>query len=355
MKKQWLLIWISAVAMALLTVAVFAEYPGTKNFMKRVVIFDDSSDTMFTSNILTLLDNERISYKPIMVKKIGAQSTATSYDIDVFLWNYDINGSGDYYKKDIDYDLDIAICDAQGQTITSLGSGKWIQIVKNDSSQWMANFTSSSASYTYSTSTNSQRETLGTGDRSFNKYTIKFSGNWDLQNDSGVRVKMIATPTPTSEYVDLKPLAAIIGLKEEKSSAALGWKYYINEQRLTGSPVPEDFEAYNLVLTGTGSKNIEIEWDPTRIEINKNIYEIGGAFPYISGEVSYTQGGGSQAGWDKLVISADSYDQLKSYRNRYDIQLYKVNGEISDNWDFIASSASEGVYMTINIPYIEES
>ena len=345
MKRQWLLVWILSVFMILCSIIVYAEYPGTNNFVKRVVVFDDSSDSMFSSNLLTLIENSRVSYQPYYVKQLTEIDVATTYDVDVFVWNYDIDGSGDYYKKQIKYDLEISVVDNQGNTVSSLDAGKYIQVVKNDSSTAMVSFSSSSPSFQYFSS---QVETLDTNGRSQNKYTIKFSKSWNLKTDTNTRVLIKATPT--SEFPELKPLAAAIGLKEEQGSTSTGWKYYVNEQRLNSSALPSAYDAYNLVLTGTGSETIVIEWDPTKIAINKDFYESSGAFPFVSGEVVYTQGGGATTGWDKLVINADSYSATKEYRNRYDIQLYKVNGEISALWNFISDTVSSGVCLKINIP-----
>ena len=348
-KKQWLHVWIISTLFALCSIVVYAEYPGTYNFVKRVVIYDSTNDVMFSSNILSLIENDRISYQPCYVKQLEETDTAQTYDVDVFVWNYDIDGTGDYYKKAINYDLYIAIVDNQGNTISSMDTGKFIQIVKNDSSTVLAAFNSSSSSFTYSSPSNTP-ETLETNARSQIKYTIKFSRSWNLKNDANKRVLIKATPT--SDFPDLKPIAAAIGLKEEKGSSSAGWKYYINEKRLGSSVSLTAYDAYNLVLTGTGSETIEIEWDPTKIALNKDFFESNGAFPFVSGEVVYTASGGSTDGWDKLVINANSYDPEKDYRNRYDIQLYKVNGEIGQSWNFIGDTdtVSDGICIKINIP-----
>lgn len=349
-KKQWLLVWMISASLALCSIIAFAEYPGTNNFVKRVVVFDDTNDVMFSSNMLSLIENDRISYQPYYVKQLTDSDVANSYDVDVYLWNYDIDGTGDYYKKAINYDLYIAVVDNQGNPISSIDSGKYIQIVKNDNSTAFATFNSSSSSFTYSSD---QVETLSTGARSQIKYTIKFSKSWNLKTDMNKRVLIRATPT--SDFPDLKPIAAAIGLKEDQGTTSTGWKYYIKEQRLDSSKLPSDYDAYNLVLTGTGSETIEIEWDPTKAALNKDFFESNGAFPFASGEVVYTASGGSTTGWDKLVINANSYDSTKGYRNRYDIQLYKVNGEISSAWNFISDTISSSVCIKINIPTDTES
>lgn len=338
-KKQWLLVWTLIVSTALLAVVAFAEYPGTNNYMKRVVVYDESSEMMFSSNLLSLIDNNRIQYQPYYVRQLTGSDTASTYDVDVYVWNYDIDGSGDYYKKNIDYGLEIKVVDNHGDTITALGSNKLIQIVKNDTDV-IKYFDSSSSSFEY---TSSENETISTDARSQNKYTIKFSKNWDLTNDTNIRVQIKATPT--SEFSDLKPLAAAIGLKEERTEQSSGWEYYINEKTLSSTAAPDKYDAYNLVLTGSGSETITIEWDTTKIAVNKDFYETNGAFPFVSGEVTYTSGG--SGGWDRIVISANSYDSAKDYRNRYDIQLYKVDGELGSTWDFIGKTRAVGTYITV--------
>lgn len=347
-KKQWLLVWTLIVAVVLLSVVVSAEYPGTNNYMKRVVVYDETSDVMFSSNLLTTYDDDKIPYQPYYTKVLPAQSVAQSYDVDVYLWNYDIDGTSDYYKQNISYTLEISVVDEQGNVVTGLDANKWIQVIKNDSASALCTFNStgsSAADYTFTKT----GEVIETGGRKENKYTISFSKSWDLSADTNKRVQIKATPTPASSYPDIKPLAAAIGLREEKSGESSGWEYYINEKTLSNTAVPSDFDAYNLVLTGSGSKKITIEWDKSKVALNKDFYEANGAFPFIPGEVVYTQDGGSAAGWDKLVIYADSDDPAKIYRNRYDVQVYKVNGELGTTWDFIGDTMAAGTYITVTI------
>lgn len=344
-RKQWLLVWTLMVAAALFTMIVSAEYPGTKNYMKRVVISDDSTDMMFSSNLLTLIENDKPSYQPYYVKKIDEASDINSYDVEVFVWNYDIDGSGDFYKRDITYDLEIKIVDNQNNVISgsALNGGKSIKIFKNDGSTAFAMFNQNSSSFVYN-SPAGDPEKIATGERQQNKYTVKFSSEWDLTNDTNIRVQIKATPT--SEFSDLKPLAAAIGLREEKSASSSGWEFYINERLLASQSLPSTYDGYNLVLTGTGSASLVIEWDPSKVVINKDFFESGGAFSFISGEVTYTPG--TSGSWDRLVIEANSYDEAREYRNRYDLQLYKKNGELGDSWDFIGQERGSGVYVIVS-------
>ncbi len=342
-KNQWLFLWILLISFGMVALVVSAEYPGKNNFMKRVVMSDESSDMMFSSNLLTLVENDRISYRPYFVRQL--ENSSETYNVDVFVWNYDIDGTGDFYSKQINYDLEIKVVDEYGNTLSNLGNDKSIQVFKNGSITPLVTFSDLEAVYTYNSS---EQETLASGGRTQNTYSVRFSGNWDLRNDTGKRVMIKATPA--AAFTDLKTLAAAIGLKEERASASTGWKYYINEQRLDNSATPVDCDAYNLVLTGTGSQTITIEWNPAVAALNQYFYESGGsAFPFVSGEVVYTAGGGTN-GWNKLVINADSYSAAKNYRNRYDIQIYKVNGELGNSWGFISSEQSTGVCITIDIP-----
>ena len=343
-KKQWLFLWILLVCLGFIVLVVSAEYPGKNNYMKRVVMSDESSDMMFSSNLLTLVENDKISYRPYFVRQL--ENSTDTYNVDVFVWNYDIDGTGDFYSKEISYDLEIKVVDEQGNTVSSLGTDKSIQVFKNGSNTPLVTFSDTGSVYTYNSPVLTP-ETLATGERTQNTYTVKFSGNWDLRNDTGKRVMIKATPGV--EFTDLKTLAASIGLKEERSTASTGWKYYINEQRLDDNALPTAYDAYNLVLTGTGSQTITIEWDPTKVDLNRYFSETNGAFPFASGEVVFTEHDGTN-GWNKLVVNADSYSSAQSYRNRYDIQVYKVNGELGNTWGFIGAAQNTGVFITIDIP-----
>ena len=108
-KKQWLFLWILLVCLGFIVLVVSAEYPGKNNYMKRVVMSDESSDMMFSSNLLTLVENDKISYRPYFVRQL--ENSTDTYNVDVFVWNYDIDGTGDFYSKEISYDLEIKVVD----------------------------------------------------------------------------------------------------------------------------------------------------------------------------------------------------------------------------------------------------
>ena len=275
-KKQWLFLWILLISFGMVALVVLAEYPGKNNFMKRVVMSDESSDMMFSSNLLTLVENDRISYRPYFVRQL--ENSSETYNVDVFVWNYDIDGTGDFYSKQINYDLEIKVVDEYGNTLSNLGNDKSIQVFKNGSITPLVTFSDLEAVYTYNSS---EQETLASGGRTQNTYSVRFSGNWDLRNDTGKRVMIKATPA--AAFTDLKTLAAAIGLKEERASASTGWKYYINEQRLDNSATPVDCDAYNLVLTGTGNadyfmggKHIAGVWKRDTVEDRTVFYDENG-------------------------------------------------------------------------------
>lgn len=353
LKKQWLLVWVIVVSASLLTFAVYAEYSESSVSMKRVVVSKSNGGPMFSSNVLVKKpSDDNIAYKPKYVSKLS--DSTKKYVIGVYLWNYDQKDFSNVYYDDITYSVSIRLCNTGGTSIT-LDSGKSVEVY--DSTGSPETLLGTLDSTTNSISTFTRTLTRGTGSVKSNEhyYVLKYSSNWDLTDDINNCVEIIATPTDTdpNKYNDINPLAARIGLQESHGDQPNAWDYYINEEKLDSTKKPNDYDGYNLILSGSGAFTITIECDPTKIKINKDFYDPNSPNSlnrFISGEVTFTAG--TNGTWDKLVIKADSNDSARNYRNRYSIQLYRVDPEGANwasitDWSFIGTTNSGFVKVTI--------
>ena len=78
-----------------------------------------------------------------------------------------------------------------------------------------------------------------------------------------------------------------------------------------------DYDFYNYVISGSGQGTVTIMWDT-------NYFKINPYFVTVNGGTTGTVSGGTYDGWDKVTLSVDS-----TKKNRFEMQLYKVNSNMS--------------------------
>ena len=350
--KQWLLVSIVIVALFLSGVAVYASYEQSNGYdrMKRVVAAIKDNGMMFSSNYL--VENGSSTY---VAKYVSDNEGAHSYTIDVYLWNYDISNPSKKYPETINYDLSATLVGQDGTAYTSEQlaeklDSKVINLLDGNGNV-IDTFSSSKGSFTVS----SQSLAYSAASVAEKKYTIEFPSNWDL-DDTDVCVQLVATPNnggDSTKYKDLKPISAVIGLRESVAVGSQGWTAYISEEK-AGKTIAE-CSGYNVVASGSGQATIKIIWNPNYVRINEYFYVDGKKiYTFGSGEVTYTasipagDSDSAYVGWSRIVIAADASSSTTGYRNRYDMQLYRVGGFTPSAWSSSDTTFLEGkLIMTV--------
>ena len=174
-----------------------------------------------------------------------------------------------------------------------------------------------------------------TGYYTDNIYQVSFSNppdGWDLDDDIDICVQIKAIPTlkdDNSPYTDIPTIGRILGLRKSRITGSNGWKANISEKTETNSPSP--FDAYNLVLSGSGAATITISWDITKIDVNPFFYDSSNNvyhFDFTSNPAEIVDQGVTN-GIHTIKINADTGKQSQNYRNIYKLQLYKLDGDPS--------------------------
>lgn len=340
-KKHWLPLWIAIAAITSCALFAAAEYAVSTNTMKRVVVSTSDQGKMFSSNLL--VENGNTSY----VSKYFSQHeedeqthTAEPYDVDVYLWNYSLGNLSKWYPADIVYNVAFTLTDLSGTPLSADDVGtKTVKIIKDGSD--LGSLSGSQLSFTPSAQTLEYDPSQSAQDH----YILRFSGDWDLDNDTEICVKMVADPYnggDDTKYKDLTSLGAVIGLRKNSITETSGWQAYLAEAS-DGLPV-ESCDAYNLIVTGSGKAKITIKWDPEKLACNRNFYN-NTIYSFGSGEIDHTDGTA------QIIINADTGSAANDYRNRYDLQFYKKESEPSD-WDFFKNDGSEpagDVWLTVKV------
>lgn len=347
-KKQWLHVWIVVAIIALSTMGAMAAYISANSTMKRIVVSTSSQGKLFSSNVL--VEDGVNTYIPRYFPQLN--DLTQTYPVDIYLWNYSLTNPSRWYSDDIDYTITFTLTDSEGTALTAADIGSRTVIIADADDNTLATLNGTTLTYTKSGDSLDYNASLSAEKH----YTMKYSGNWNLDNDTDICVKVdvqLENGGDTTKYQDLSPLGGIIGLKKSVSTESTGWQAYISEQ--ADSKTVTDCDGYNMVVSGSGAATITIKWDTRYLGCNKNFYNDTiysfGTYTDSTKEVTYTapETGSNIA---TLVIKADTASSVTSNRNRYDIQFYKKGtGEPAD-WSFITnteSSLSDSVWLYINV------
>lgn len=348
-KLRWLLVLTVAALVGTMTMIGYAEYEFESNYMKRVVVASSDHGMMFSSNYLIEGGSKTYQSK--------TESGSAPYEVRVYLWNYSLKNTTQCYPGEIGYSVSFRVTDNRGNNITDTGVFvgsdpqdpdtpvyKTIE-VKDNQGTTVHTFSSSDD---LTTDFSISGETLGgDGNADQKMYTLVFN-NWDLSTDKDVCVQMIATPS--SDLKDLRPIAAVIGLRETVPEEPNVWQAKISELEDERSNV----DGYNLVLTGSGKADIVISWDTTKVDLNK-YFGSGNTYNLFTGEIEPAPGGTPviSGDWQTVTIHADA----SAFRNRYNLQLYLSAGlRPADDTFFAEASSSDAAsaWITYNITTTSE-
>ena len=325
-KKHWIAIWCILSVVILCVTSASAVYVGSYNSMKRVVVATSNRGKMFSSDWLY---EDGISNKRLRTKYFSDELVA-GYDVDVHLYNYSRDDLYKHYEKDITYTLTAQFVSANGTAIadSSIIGDRVVDLYCGNTV--IATLDSSHLSVT--TALQTLESQAGDTDLSANLHKLHFD-NWNIKTDSDICVSLQTALTPRADFPDLVDLGGFISVGKTSVAQSTGWN---GELRETGSV--GNYDAFNFVLSGSGSSLITFKWDTSQIAVNKYFYDSSNrVIQFDNNEVVYSPPE-SGSNWATLVIRANT-NTLRtdgSYRNRYAFQLYKVGGNSPSTISFIS-------------------
>ncbi len=366
-KKFWLPLWCIITSLSLFCMLAAAKYETSSSAMKKVVRSTSDQGRMFSSNIL--IDNGENTYYPIYKQALSDdEKPSGTYDVNLYLWNYSLSNITKFYPIPIDYNLTLKFTNASGTPLSSGEiNGRSVSLYKENDDTPLLTLNSTTAATTVNSENNELLQTIGnnTSESDEVHYVLQFSGaNWNLENDTDICVQIKAEPYnggDDSKYQDLSTISAVIGLKESVDLGQSAWEAHLAEKQANCDITKCD--AFNLVTTGSGKAVITIKWDTTKLTCNKyfynnTIYDFGTYNIDVDEETTTTinevdsTGITNNSNIATLVINADAANEVTNFRNRYDIQFYKVGITLPANWNFFAddgSDLSSTVWLSVNI------
>lgn len=337
LKKNWIRIWLIVILITSSVFAVFAAYTDVFS-VKRVVSTTTSPELPFSSNCMK---TDLSSYQ------------LPSSVFSVTVCNYDQNFPNDYCTSQITYTFEAELMvkkddgsyENAGAFVSRLATAlENNEITQETYDSYISKIAKYSISKTEDDATgvsassddikfNSENgykytfgaDTLATGKSSTDTYTVKIDPADLTQTNTQFFIFVKAAPT---EGVQTELKARLFAAEGKDIEAS--WSGSVQEVLVTIDgqiTVPIDYDFYNYIVSGSGVGTIDVLWDPDHVEVNKFFLTEERKTPDIilasdttqtSDEV--TTYGAKYANWKRITIPVDSTD-----RNRYEIQIYKVN------------------------------
>lgn len=351
LKKHWALLWLICALSAVGAFVVFASYTGV-NSVKRVVSTRASSSILFSSNSLkSSATSQRLSSNIYTITVCNfAQDNIAEINPDPI--TYTVNAYlavkvGENYVKLSDYlaDTNVSVADKAVYTTDLSGRTYSIEMITDDGGETdfdtVVNLVTSS---NYSASI-TKYCTLRGGISSTDSFKIVLDEKELEGTEPEFYIYVEADPSsPATLSTIYNRLCAA-----QSTADAASW---------TGTLVESDcftvdYDFYNYVLTGSGVGTVDVLWNPDMFEINNFFFSNMSGNEFVlydsNGDVTENTSTGSEIkdvtgdaehnNWKMATLKVDSTEI-----NRYQIQLYKVDGEIAYTGENSAANFITCVY-----------
>lgn len=350
-KKHWALVWLICALSAAGAFVVYASYTGVHS-VKRVVSTRASSSILFSSNSLkSSATSQRLSSNIYTITVCNfAQDNIAEINPDPI--TYTINAYlavkvGENYVKLSDYlaDENVSAADKAAYTTDLSGRTYSIEMITDDGEK-----TDFDTAVNLVTSSNYSA--------SITKYCALRGG---VSSTDSFKIVLDDEELEGTEpefyiYVEADPsspatLSTIYNrLCAAKSTAdAASWTGTLVESECS----TVDYDFYNYVLTGSGVGTVDVLWNPDMFEINDFFFSSMSGNEFVlydsNGEVTENTSTGSKTkdvtgdaehnNWKMATLKVDSTEI-----NRYQIQLYKVDGATAYTGDNCAANFITCVY-----------
>lgn len=306
--KYPITIWMVISILALITIYIaYAAYNGTA-IVKRVVSTQPTSTSVFSSNYLE-------EYSSNITVKDLRTTTEGNFTVSVTVCNYDQMDVNSYAKGLIEYELKAELVHQVGDDYELVNSVQMngdvpkifnIQKTMDDnvatSGETVNDLNVNPFIVTYPV------ESLTGGSPLKDSFNICFDAAEVAKETPDLFIRVTATPTEQSVQLNsgITTLACIISVSQGRS-VETGWHGSLQE-----TDSSEEYDAYNLIIEGSGVGEIDILWDNTEFTMNPKFVELYSAKLTRESDVL------DRPGWKKRTLSVNSMQE-----NRYDVQFYK--------------------------------
>ena len=322
LKAAWITVWLIVVALLLAVTTTYAAYTGVTT-SKRVISLSDRDDMLFSSRYMFVGGSE--------VQRVGFAEDTSDPKITIDVCNYDKNGLGKY-GSDIYFTLTAKLIHYDGTEITTQEGSE-----PATSNKYRINYLDGeNESITYRLTSISNEDTTLPGPETLysgtenavtnlfkipggTKNKLKFVLHCDPGTLSNPQYAVEVTATPVGEYDgDIKPISGKLRAIS-RSSQNLEWNGEFTDRLVDNDP--NNFDAYNYVISGIGTGTITLTYNNTVLELDKNDLAIFTALQQVDTTKYKTVTGDKET-----VITFPVDTTAKNAVSRYAIHFYQKNG-----------------------------
>ena len=321
LKSHWITIWLVLALISTAIIVINAAYLGNKD-VKRVVSTASISDVYFSSNILTGSG---------IIKNIRTANTSSNYQCVLSVYNYDEMNPTNYAKEDIRYKLTAKLVSYDRDSEEFSDVTETLMKTSNPSNPKVFTITKtkdenencSEAEKDLNTDPYKvvyEGESLGGGGAFSDTYTLTFDMEEVAKDLPELYIYVIAEPVSDGVTGTVSTQSGYISVSKGIAYTS-GWHGSLTEND------NQAYDAYNMIISGSGAGKIDVKWDSEKFEISKSSLEL------------YEYSNETETGFDRNGIeTANGKSTITLYvnsviSNRYEIQFYKkVSGDynISD-------------------------
>ena len=300
----------------------FAAYSSVQNVKRVVQLSKKVEDVLFSSNYLSKFDQNEKNYgasKLINFTRSDGETAKVTRSFVVTVNNFDLSNHSLWNDKDINYTLTVTVLDKNGTPITDTAklSGMSVNGTR---------FTSGVVKF--------ENQTLQTGKRSTNSYTITLNENY-----KDIKLKVEALPNDYNTTKNYK-LCKIFEFGEISANTDVRWTGTFSDAKVTSATAGNnkigDLDGFNYRLAGSKDGQVTLTWNKDYVDIS----------PIFVDEISNKKIPGTE---NKRTVSYDTTNNSITFDvfatdKEFILQFCRTAKPTGEKWD----PANKTVYVSEN-------
>lgn len=249
LKRYWVIVCVTTIAVLFAIGMSLAAYTSF-NSVKRVVSTGKASNTLFSSNYLSLVSKDITETTAYPTRQISPSETDGNCVFTVQVCNYVYGNTTAWNTRDINYAFTVEVLPRSGGSLPEGVAGITVR-KDNNSAVYSGNGTFGF----------SETHTLSKNSASMNTYTITVPSNLKDQ----IKLVIVAAPDATSESAtNRQKLAENIILSTPEPTKNWTGKFIDSKGN-----APSDYDAFNYEISGNGAGTVTLKWNSTVLQASK--------------------------------------------------------------------------------------
>ena len=300
----------------------FAAYSSVQNVKRVVQLSKKVEDVLFSSNYLSKFISTDDNYgasKLINFTRSDGGTAKVTRSFVVTVNNFDLSNHSLWNDKNINYTLTVTVLDKNGTPITDTAKLSGMSVNGTQ-------FTSGVVKL--------ENQTLQTGKRSTNSYTITLNENY-----KDIKLKVEALPNDYNTTKNYK-LCKIFEFGEISANTDVRWTGTFSDAKVTSATAENnkigDLDGFNYRLAGSKDGKVTLTWNKKYVDIS----------PIFVEEISNKKIPGTE---NKRTVSYDTTNNSITFDvfatdKEFILQFYRTSKPAGEMWD----PANKTVYVSDN-------